>query len=87
MPDFSKNRIVLYSELSIRIIKGLSFDLYGQFSSIHDQISLPKASASSEEILLQQRQLATQYSFFVSAGISYTFGSMYNSVVNPRFGD
>jgi hypothetical protein len=87
LPDIDKNRIVLYTELSIRIIKGLSFNLYGQFSSIHDQISLPKASASSEEILLQQRQLATQFSYYTSVGLSYTFGSMYNNIVNPRFGD
>lgn len=86
LPDLSKNRIILYTELSIRIVKGLSFNLYGQFSSIHDQLSLPRSSASSEEVLLQQRQLATQYSFYASLGISYTFGSMYNNIVNPRFG-
>ena len=87
LPDLDKNRIILYTELSIRIVKGLSFNLYGQFSSIHDQMSLPKASASSEEILLQQRQLATQFSYYASVGLSYTFGSMYNNIVNPRFGE
>lgn len=86
MHDLTKNNLNLYTDLSFRIVKGLSLNLYGGISFIHDQIYLPKTSASSEEILLQQRQLATQYSFYGSAGVSYTFGSVYNNIVNPRFG-
>ena len=37
------------------------------------------------EVLLRQRELATGYRFFVSGGISYRFGSIFNNVVNPRF--
>jgi hypothetical protein len=85
--DFAKNRLQLYSQLSLQLFKGVSFDLYGSFSLIHDQLSLPKGGATDEEILLQRKQLATQYQYFGSMGISYTFGSIYNNVVNPRFGN
>jgi hypothetical protein len=84
---FSKNRVELFGELSLRLFKGVSFRVFGDVSRIRDQLSLPKGGASSEEILLQRRQLATQYSYFASIGLSYTFGSIYNNVVNPRFGN
>jgi hypothetical protein len=53
---------------------------------IHDQLSLPKEDIATEEILLQRKQLATQYQYWASIGFSYTFGSIYNNIVNPRFG-
>jgi len=30
--------------------------------------------------------LATGYRYFATVGISYSFGSIFNNVVNPRFG-
>ncbi|MBI5325982.1 MAG: hypothetical protein HZB41_12040, partial [Ignavibacteriae bacterium] len=58
---------------------------YGGFSMIHDQLYLPKEGATLEEILLRRKALETTYSYFVSFGLSYTFGSVYSNVVNPRF--
>jgi len=52
---------------------------------IHDQLSLPKKELTEEEIILQKRILATQYSYYLSIGFSYTFGSIYSNIVNPRF--
>ena len=52
---------------------------------IRDQLSLPMKDATEEEILLNIRQLATQYYYFASIGLRYTFGSIYSNVVNPRF--
>jgi hypothetical protein len=60
--------------------------LVAKYDRIKDQISLGKSSASTEEILLRLRQLATDYSYSFSVGISYSFGSIFNTVVNPRFG-
>ena len=37
-----------------------------------------------EDILTRQRQLATSFSYFTFVGLSYTFGSIYNTIVNPR---
>ncbi|MBN1273368.1 MAG: hypothetical protein JXB26_13960 [Candidatus Aminicenantes bacterium] len=85
--DFSKNRLVLSGEVSINIVKGLSLELWGSYSRIHDQLSLPKAGASYEEILLMRKELATDYRYYASIGLSYTFGSIYSNVVNPRFGN
>ena len=50
-----------------------------------DQIYLPAGGATQEEILLQRRQLGTAYQYYASIGFRYTFGSIFNNVVNPRF--
>ncbi len=85
--DFSKNRLSLDSELSLRLFKGFSLNLRGGYSMIHDQLSLQKSNISPEEVLLRRKQLETQFSYWGSVGISYTFGSIYNNIVNPRFGN
>ena len=87
MHDFSKYNIDIRTTLEIRIIKGLSLQLSGGGSLIRNQLNLKKEGASYEEILLRQQQVATDYSYWMSAGLSYTFGSIYNNVVNPRFGN
>lgn len=84
--DLSKNRIRLSGELSLRLFKGLDFNIYGRYSRIRDQLSLPRGELSLEEVLLQQKQLATDYTYSMSVGLSYTFGSLKSKVVNPRFG-
>jgi len=84
--DRKKYHVRLYSELSLRLYKGLSFDIFGSGSRIHDQLSLPKMGASLEDVLLMRKQLATSYEYYFSIGLSYTFGSIYSNVVNPRFG-
>jgi len=85
--DFKKNRLTLYTDVSLPILERLSFKVYSYVSMIHDQLSLPKRELTEEEIILQKRILATQYSYYVSIGISYTFGSIYSNIVNPRFGN
>jgi hypothetical protein len=85
--DFSKNSLNSWSKLSLRLVKGLSLDIQGSISRVRNQLSLPKGNATPEEILLRRRQIATDYQYWTSIGISYSFGSIYNNVVNPRFGD
>lgn len=84
--DFNKNRLELFSDINIRIVEGLTLDLFGSITMLRDQLSLPKEGATEAEILLNQRQLATDYDYFTSIGLRYTFGSIYSNVVNPRFG-
>jgi hypothetical protein len=84
--DLSKNRLTLFSILNIRLFKGLSFFAFGGGSRIHDQLALPKGGATLEEVLLQIKQLETDYNYFFSVGLSFTFGSIFTNVVNPRFG-
>jgi len=85
--DFSKNRIELNGYVSIRVLKGLSFRLGGAVARINDQLSLVKGAASEAEILLQLQELETSYNVEAFLGITYTFGSIYNNIVNPRFGN
>ena len=84
--DWSINNLYLFTSMNIRIVKGLQFSLGGGASLIHDQINLPKGDATDEEILLRRRELETRYDYFFHFSISYTFGSIFNNVVNPRFG-
>lgn len=53
---------------------------------VRDQLYLPASGATPEEILARQRVLATDYSYFANFGLSFRFGSVYNNIVNPRFG-
>jgi hypothetical protein len=85
--DWSKNKLIFGGYLSLRIAKGLSVYISGRYSIIHDQLGLVKGGVSPEEVLLRRRELETQYNFYMGVGFSYTFGSIYNNVVNPRFGD
>jgi hypothetical protein len=83
--DFDLNEISYYTSFSFRISEGVSVHLSGSYSAIHDQISLPRRGASAEDILLQRQQLATSYHYSLYAGLSYSFGSKYANIVNPRF--
>ena len=85
--DFDKNQLRLSGFFSFRLFEGFELTAHGRVSIIHDQISLAKEEATEEEILLQRKQLATQYNYSVSFGIRFTFGSIYNNIVNPRFGN
>ncbi len=84
--DISKNRFELRGFLSFRIFKGFSINLNGRYDSIRDQLSLPIEGVSLDEILLQRKELATNFEYSIDIGFSYTFGSVYSNVVNPRFG-
>ncbi len=84
--DFSYYNLSLYTSASIRIFKGLSFNVYGSIASVHNQISIPRGDQTLEDVLLHRKIQATNYSYSTSFGFSYTFGSIYNNAVNPRFG-
>jgi hypothetical protein len=83
--DPRKMSLGVSGNLDFRVFRGLSIGVHASVSFIHDQLYLPKAGATSEEVLLNLRQLATSYSYYSAIGLSYTFGSIYNNVVNPRF--
>jgi len=85
--DFSKNRVSLFGSLSFRVWKGFSFYVSGDYELVHDQLSIVKGDLTDEEILLRLKQLATTYSYYISVGISYSFGSSLRGAVNPRFGE
>ena len=84
LSDFSKNRLSLNGRGNIRLFRGLSFTFRGRYDIINDQISLKLEDASVEDILLGQQQLATSFEADFRFGLSYTFGSLFNNVVNTR---
>jgi hypothetical protein len=85
--DWTKNNISLDAYLSLRIAKGLNLNFGGGGAIVHDQLGLVMGGASQQEVLLRLRELETQFEYFTSFGLTYTFGSIYNNVVNPRFGN
>ncbi len=86
LTDPSKYSISAFGGTNVRLFKGFSFNIFTELSRTRDQIYLPKGEATTEEILVRQRQLATGYQYFLNFGISYSFGSIFNNIVNPRFG-
>jgi hypothetical protein len=79
-------QVSLNGSISVRLFRGFSVNVGGYYAWVRDQLFLPAGAASTEEILLQQRQLKTSFNYFTSFGFSYQFGSIFNNVVNPRFG-
>jgi len=83
--DTGLNNLGFFLGANVRIFKGFNFNVSGNYRITRDQINLPAGDVSLEELLLQQQQLQSGYNYFVNIGFSYQFGSIYNSIVNPRF--
>jgi hypothetical protein len=75
----------LRGQVNLRLGRGFSIDVGGSASRVRDQINIPRAGPTDDQILVRQRVLPTNYRYFANVGLSYTFGSIYNTVVNPRF--
>jgi len=75
-----------FANANVRLFKGFSLNFYGGYERLRDQIYLSGRGVSRDEILTRQRQLETGFSYWGGIGLSYTFGSIYNNIVNPRFG-
>ena len=84
--DLAKSRLEGNAEISWRIARGLSVSADAGASRIRDQIALPRRGATPEEILLRQRQLRSGYEYDLQLSFTYTFGSIFSAIVNPRFG-
>ena len=75
----------LNCNLDIRILKGLNLNTWFSFEFNRSQIELSGVGVNYEDVLLQQKELASNYNYYAFIGLSYTFGSLYNNVVNTRF--
>ena len=86
--DSSINRFEVNPSFNIRIIRGLSVRLSGRYRIINDQLSLELPSnvdPNDPTSILRGVQRPTSYDYSINFGFSYTFGSIYNNIVNPRF--
>lgn len=84
--DTNKWQANVFGFFEVRVFKGFSVNMFGSYSWVRDQLYLPATDYSEAEILLRQRALATSFNYYTSFGVSYRFGSIFNNVVNPRFG-
>ena len=71
----------------MRLARGLSLSVEGSTSRIRDQLSIPRRGVTPEEVLLRLRRLRSGYEYNLQIGLTYTFGSIFNTIVNPRFGN
>lgn len=86
LTDPDKYRLSAFGDANVRLFKGFSFSVFGEASRTRDQINLRRGEATTEEILVRQRQLASGYSYYMSFSVNYSFGSIFSNIVNPRFG-
>ena len=86
LPDASLHRIQLEADVNIRLARGLSLTIEGTTSRLRDQLSIPRRGVTPEEVLLRLRRLRSGYEYDLQVGLTYTFGSIFNTIVNPRFG-
>lgn len=85
--DPSKRSTRINANMNVRVFKGLSVYMSGGYSWIHDQLYLAKGEdVTTNDVVLRQQQLKTSYRYNANVGLTYTFGSIFNNIVNPRFG-
>ena len=84
LDDFDQNRVELRGSLDYRIVRGLTLNVSGEWSLVQDQIYLPGAGQSDEEVLVGASALQTDERYRLRVGLNFTFGSIYNSVLNGR---
>lgn len=82
--DLSLHRAEFSWGLNVRVVRGLNIGLDGSVARIKDQISLPREDIPDEELLVRRRQRGTAFEYRFGFSVSYTFGSIFNNVVNPR---
>ncbi len=83
-PD--KYAVTASGDGNFRLFRGFSLFMSMDASRLNNQLYLPLGQASEQDVLLQLRQLATGYRLSGHVGLSYTFGSIFNNIVNPRLG-
>jgi hypothetical protein len=83
--DLELFNVYINPNIEWQIFRGLSIEFGGFASFVADRINIAKTTISDEDILLQVRQLDTDFTYFTYFGLNYRFGSKYNNIVNPRF--
>ncbi len=83
--DFDQHSVELSYWMDVRIVRGFQLSLSASVERIKNQIYLPRGGATDEEVLLRRQELGTDYRYSTSLSLSYSFGSIYNNIVNPRF--
>jgi hypothetical protein len=85
LTEASKRTTSVNAGLNVRLFRGFSVNASGGYEWIHDQVYLPRGEQDAVDVLLRRRALLSGFQYEMRLGLSYTFGSIYNNVVNPRF--
>jgi hypothetical protein len=83
--DPERNHVTVSGRMDLRLGRGFSLNVSGSASRVRDQIYIAARPQSERDILTQRQQLQTNFRYSMNVGMSYTFGSIYNSIVNQRF--
>ena len=83
--DVELRRVEFFGSVSVRLLEGLALRFSSGLEMIQDQLTLRAGNTSLEDILLQRRELATDFEFSGSIAVTYTFGSDFANIVNTRF--
>lgn len=84
LDDVSLHRVDLFTNFEIRLFRGFNLDIRGNLARIKDQIYLPISDIDLEDRLLGRAEIGTDFEYSLDVGFSFTFGSVFNNVVNPR---
>jgi len=84
--DADLHNLSVGGDLSLRLFRGFRLNLGASYTRVRDQLYIIKGDLTDEDILLRRRALLTDYFTTLSFGFSYSFGSIFNNVVNPRIG-
>lgn len=82
---FHQYSLSLEGKLKFYFFKGFSLNIYGFLNVPRDQRNIPKIGYTDEDILLLQRERETDYEFYVSGSISYSWGSKFRNIDSFRF--
>jgi hypothetical protein len=85
LTDATKRTTEINAGFNVRLFRGFSVNANGGYEWIRDQVYLPRGEQDAVDVLLRRRALLSGFQYEMRLGVSYTFGSIYNNVVNPRF--
>jgi len=84
--DTDRYNLNMRGDIDYRIVRGVSVRAEANVAWVDDQIYLPADEATDEEALLSLQQRASSFNYGIELGFSIQFGSIFNNVVNNRFG-
>jgi hypothetical protein len=82
----SQFRLALGGQLALLLFEGFSLQFEGTSAWVRDQINARERPLEDSEVLLFIAEQPTRFTLEATFGFSYTFGSVHNTIVNPRFG-
>ena len=84
--DTDLYNVSMEADVDFRIARGVSVGGEANLSWVNDQIYLSAEGTTDAEALLNLQQRAQDFNYSIEVGFSFQFGSIYNNVVNNRFG-